>query len=77
MSDKFEAHFGKGVKVMVTPHLPIEGTVQATCLETKQEVTLSTGKMIHVFTMQLNGKLHGVFVSQEYYDKIKEGKNGR
>lgn len=51
------------MKVIKIPYLPIQETVLASDLETREEIRVPTGNLIHV--LHLEGSL---FVSEEVYE---------
>ncbi len=58
------------INVYLHPYLPIEQTRVASCIETKEEVSVLTGKMINCMKIG-----NDFFVSREVYRNFK--KTGR
>ncbi len=59
-----------GLDIYLSPFLPIPETVKVCDIETREEVSLLTGKMIHC--IDNNGK---IFVSKEAIEQLKKQKN--
>lgn len=58
------------IKVIVDNNLPIHETVQVFGIETRQELRLSTGKMVHCYRV-VNDYNNTLIVSNEMYEVLK------
>lgn len=57
----------QGVPVIINQFLPFEKTYAASDVESKQEVKISSGELIHSFLLE--GILH---ISKESYEQLKQ-----